>query len=99
MIAALLAAALVAQAQQAPQAPQRRDETARAEHSDEGNLSPGEKPENAEHEESVADHIFHHVQDQVWLPLGFWAGGHHVDISITKHVINMWIAVACCSSF
>ena len=128
MIAALLAAALVAQASQTPQrdappvpnsdrpaateetAPPatggaRRaqqgtdhgltpggDETARGEHRDEANLAPGEKPEAAEHEEGVADHIFHHVQDQVWLPLGFSVGSHHVDISITKHVINMWIA-------
>ncbi len=71
-----------------------RDETARGEH-DEAGLAPGEKPETAEHEESVADHIFHHVQDQVWLPLGFylpWAPHRHVDISITKHLINMWIA-------
>jgi F-type H+-transporting ATPase subunit a len=28
----------------------------------------------------------------VWVPLGFWLGAHHVDLSITKHVINMWIA-------
>jgi ATP synthase subunit 6 len=68
-----------------------RDETARGEH-DEAALVPGEKHQAAEREESVADHIFHHVQDQVWLPLGFWVGGRHVDISITKHVINMWIA-------
>ena len=46
-----------------------------------------------EHEEvSVAEHIFHHVTDEVWVPLGFWIGAHHVDLSITKHVINMWIA-------
>ena len=24
--------------------------------------------------------------------MGFWIGAHHIDISITKHVINMWIA-------
>jgi F-type H+-transporting ATPase subunit a len=48
--------------------------------------------DSAEREESIADHIFHHVEDEVWLPLGFWAFGRHVDVSITKHVINMWIA-------
>ena len=46
----------------------------------------------AEHEESIADHIFHHVQDQVVVPLGFWAGNHYIRLDITKHVINMWIA-------
>src|SRR5467141_493838 len=46
-----------------------------------------------EHEEGgVAEDIFHHVADEVWVPLGFWIGAHHVDLSITKHVINMWIA-------
>ncbi|GAC1341544.1 MAG: F0F1 ATP synthase subunit A [Myxococcales bacterium] len=45
-----------------------------------------------EHEGSVADHIFHHVQDEVWVPINFYLGQHHVDISITKHVVNMWIA-------
>jgi len=45
------------------------------------------------HEEGgVAEDIFHHVTDEVWVPLGFWIGAHHIDLSITKHVINMWIA-------
>ena len=46
----------------------------------------------AEHEESVADHIFHHVEDQVVVPINFYVGNTHVDLSISKHVINMWIA-------
>ena len=46
----------------------------------------------AKEEGGVAEHIFHHVADEVWVPLGFWIGAHHIDISITKHVINMWIA-------
>lgn len=46
----------------------------------------------AEHEESVADHIFHHVEDEVVVPLGFWLGNRYVHLDITKHVINMWIA-------
>jgi len=46
----------------------------------------------AEHEESIADHIFHHVQDEVVVPLGFWAGNRYVRLDITKHVINMWVA-------
>jgi F-type H+-transporting ATPase subunit a len=28
----------------------------------------------------------------VWVPINFYLGHHHVDISITKHVVNMWIA-------
>jgi F-type H+-transporting ATPase subunit a len=52
---------------------------------------PGGEPISKE-EESIADHIFHHVADEVWVPLGFWVGAHHIDISITKAVINMWIA-------
>jgi F-type H+-transporting ATPase subunit a len=44
------------------------------------------------HEGTVAEHIFQHVQDEVWVPINFYIGAHHVDISITKHVVNMWIA-------
>ncbi|HYR18768.1 MAG TPA: F0F1 ATP synthase subunit A [Myxococcales bacterium] len=50
------------------------------------------KPGEAHEEGGVAEHIFHHVADEVWVPLGFWIGAHHIDLSITKHVINMWIA-------
>ena len=46
----------------------------------------------AEHEESIADHIFHHVSDETVVPLGFWAGNRYIRLDITKHVINMWIA-------
>jgi F-type H+-transporting ATPase subunit a len=53
---------------------------------------PEGKPGEAEHEGGVAEHIFHHVTDETWVPLGFWIGTRHVDISITKAVINMWIA-------
>jgi len=52
----------------------------------------GGRPGEEQEEVSVAEHIFHHVADEVWVPLGFWIGAHHVDLSITKHVINMWIA-------
>jgi F-type H+-transporting ATPase subunit a len=52
----------------------------------------GAEHAGAAHEGSVADHIFHHVQDEVWVPINFYLGHHHVDISITKHVVNMWIA-------
>ena len=52
----------------------------------------GGKPGEAHEEGGVAEHIFQHVADEVWVPLGFWIGAHHVDLSITKHVINMWIA-------
>ena len=55
---------------------------------------PGGEGQGGEaHEEGgIAEHIFHHVADEVWVPLGFWIGAHHIDLSITKHVINMWIA-------
>ncbi len=53
---------------------------------------PGGKPGDAKEEGGVAEQIFHHVTDEVWVPLGFWIGAHYVDLSITKHVINMWIA-------
>jgi F-type H+-transporting ATPase subunit a len=43
-------------------------------------------------EEGIAAHIFHHVQDETVVPLGFWIGNRHVPLDITKHVINMWIA-------
>ncbi len=47
----------------------------------------------AEHEESIADHIFHHVEDEVVVRIpGFWIGAHYLPFDITKHVINMWIA-------
>ncbi len=59
-----------------------------ARHHPEGEGKPGE----AKEEGGVAEDIFHHVTDEVWVPLGFWIGAHHIDLSITKHVINMWIA-------
>src|SRR5947199_851563 len=33
----------------------------------------GKGPE-AEHEGGVAEHIFHHVSDEKWVPLGRWFG-------------------------
>jgi hypothetical protein len=53
---------------------------------------PEGKGEEAEHEGGVAEHIFHHVSDETWVPLGFTIGERQIDLSITKHVINMWIA-------
>jgi len=44
------------------------------------------------HEEGIAAHIFHHVQDETVVPLGFWAGHRYIRPDITKHVINMLIA-------
>ena len=51
----------------------------------------GEKGEE-EGKGGIAEHIFHHVQDEVVVPIGFWAGAHYLRLDITKHVINMWIA-------
>src|SRR2546427_296181 len=45
-----------------------------------------------EHEAGIAEHIFEHVEDEVVVPLGFWAGHRYIRLDITKHVINMWIA-------
>lgn len=48
-----------------------------------------------EHEGGAAAAIFHHVMDEPkWVPLGFWVGTRHVDLSIGKHVVSMWIASA-----
>jgi len=56
-----------------------------------GNVSARDRKEEKEGED-VASHIFHHVQDEVWVPIEFAIGGRAFDLSITKHVINMWIA-------
>ena len=45
-----------------------------------------------EHKGGIAEHIFEHVEDEVVVPLGFWAGHRYIRLDITKHVINMWIA-------
>lgn len=58
-----------------------------AAHGEGGHAQGGE-----EHKGSIADQIFHHVQDEVVVPLGFWAGHRYIRLDITKHVINMWIA-------
>ncbi len=39
------------------------------------------------HEENIADMIMHHIQDSVLVPLDLFG----FDISITKHVLMMWI--------
>src|SRR5713226_3264052 len=54
------------------------------------------KPGEAHEEGGVAEHIFHHVADEVWVPLGFWIGAHHIDLSITKHVITCGSPRASC---
>ncbi len=60
-------------------------------------VAPGaHKPEHeqgaAEHKGGIAEHIFEHVEDEVVVPLGFWAGNRYIRLDITKHVINMWLA-------
>ncbi len=55
-------------------------------------LEKSEKAEPEEEKGSIAEHIFHHVQDEVVVPIGFWAGARYIRLDITKHVINMWIA-------
>src|SRR5438105_5421261 len=68
-----------------------KQEAAPGAHGQRQHLEEGKAGE-AHEEGGVAEDIFHHVADEVWVPLGFWIGAHHVDLSITKHVINMWIA-------
>ncbi|MBN1827180.1 MAG: F0F1 ATP synthase subunit A [Candidatus Eisenbacteria bacterium] len=52
----------------------------------------------AEHFDFV--HVFHHLQDQVLVPLPtFHVGGVAVDLSITKAVLMMWIAGALALGF
>ncbi len=45
----------------------------------------------AEHDESVAGHIFHHVSDEVYYPICIPRGESVIDLSISKHVVWMWI--------
>jgi F-type H+-transporting ATPase subunit a len=81
-----LAAFLVAQGQPLP-APDTAHPAAATEHKGEG-----EKAE-AEEKENIAEHIFHHVEDEVVVPIGFWVGPRwYIRLDITKHLINMWIA-------
>ena len=97
---ALFAAVLLAQGQPVP-VPD-TDRPAASEHGatlGHEAVAPGgaeheQKGEKADEEEKggIAEHIFHHVQDEVVVPIGFWAGAHYIRIDITKHVINMWIA-------
>ena len=87
----LFAALLLAQAE--PAHPPAAD-SARHEAVSEGQSSTETRREASEEkeQEGIASHIFHHVQDEVVVPLGFWAGNRYVRLDITKHVINMWIA-------
>ncbi len=92
----LLAQPAEAQPQAAPPPPaaaeQHKAEAAPAEHASPQQAEAAREEKVAEHEESIADHIFHHVQDEVVVPLGFWIGNRYLRLDITKHVINMWIA-------
>lgn len=52
---------------------------------------------HAEHAAEHFDfaHMFHHLQDQVLVPIpAFQVGGARIDLSITKAVLMMWIAGA-----
>jgi F-type H+-transporting ATPase subunit a len=96
---ALLAALLLAQGQPLPSSD--ADRPAASEHCSTmgrheaapgaGHKAEGEKAEDEE-KASIAEHIFHHVEDEVVVPIGFWVGARYIHLDITKHVINMWIA-------
>jgi F-type H+-transporting ATPase subunit a len=94
MIASLAFAMLLAQSEPAHSL----HKAARHEETASGNETKAEAHEEHE-EEGIAAHIFHHVQDETVVPLGFWVpanvpllGNRHVPLDITKHVINMWVA-------
>jgi F-type H+-transporting ATPase subunit a len=87
-----LAALLLAQAEPAhPPAAEPAQHEAVSEGHGAENETAREAREEKE-EEGIAAHIFHHVQDETVVPLGFWAGNRYIRLDITKHVINMWIA-------
>jgi F-type H+-transporting ATPase subunit a len=75
-----------------PHRPPPVPESSHAKISEHGATAGREEPEGTEEHGSVAEHIFHHVEDEVVVPWNFYLGRYHVDLSITKHVINMWIA-------
>jgi F-type H+-transporting ATPase subunit a len=67
-----------------------RQEAAPGEHGH--RAAPAGEHGQAEHEGGIAEHIFHHVQDEVIVAWHVPVGNYLLDLSITKHVINMWIA-------
>src|SRR3954470_24368171 len=86
----LFAALLLAQAE--PIHPGPRPDQAEAAAGHEASHETEREAREEKEEEGIAAHIFHHVQDETVVPLGFWAGNRYIRLSITKHVINMWIA-------
>lgn len=48
------------------------------------------------HEETIAGYILHHIKDSTVIPLPTVFG---IDLSITKHVVMMWIAAALLLTF
>jgi F-type H+-transporting ATPase subunit a len=90
---AILAMLLVAEAQ--PEHHQRQPEhgaTLGHQEVAPGAHKPGHEQGAAEHKGGIAEHIFEHVEDEVVVPLGFWAGNRYIRLDITKHVVNMWLA-------
>ena len=59
-----------------------------------GHAAGHEAGHEAGHDDSVAGHVFHHVEDQVWYPIHIPIGSRTLDLSISKHVVWMWIAAA-----
>ena len=67
-------------------------------------VHPGAGHEGKDHEgagehsgagHSVAETIFEHVMDDPrWVPLDAYVAGRHIDFSIGKQVVSMWIASA-----
>ncbi len=86
----LLAALLLAPAE--PARPPQVSGAGRPAAGQHGATASHESAEKEEEESSIAEHIFHHVEDEVVRPLGFWVGNRYIRLDITKHVINMWIA-------
>src|SRR3954468_2880266 len=86
----LFAALLLAQAE--PIHPGPRPDQAEAAAGHEASHETEREAREEKEEEGIAAHIFHHVQDETVVPLGFWAGNRYIRLDITKHVINMWVA-------
>src|SRR3954453_9331863 len=86
----LFAALLLAQAE--PINPGPGPEQAEAAAGHEASHETEREAREEKEEEGIAAHIFHHVQDETVVPLGFWAGNRYIRLDITKHLINMWIS-------
>lgn len=73
-----------------------RESAAAEEHAEaREHAAPAERAPAAGHGDDVFGHLFHHLRDEVVLPLPHVrVGGLDVDLSITKLVVMLWVVVA-----